>query len=153
MPIGVIGLHHLFQRRLPGRKTFISLLWDCRCADSGRIWYGPVIWRHGWLFIDRFLFSTTSPVTFQINIITSSRFISIFSLCRCWPCLDSFLDRWTTANRRGFGTPTLRLAIELPELEPADDLRWRGLFSLWFSSVSQAQNCLATSYRSCPRQR
>ena len=55
MPIGVIGLHHLFQRRLPGRKTFISLFWGLPLAlIVAGIWYGPVIWRHGWLFIDQF---------------------------------------------------------------------------------------------------
>jgi 4-amino-4-deoxy-L-arabinose transferase-like glycosyltransferase len=55
MPIGVIGLYHIFQRRLPGRKTFISLFWGLPLAlIVAGIWYGPVIWRHGWLFIDQF---------------------------------------------------------------------------------------------------
>jgi 4-amino-4-deoxy-L-arabinose transferase-like glycosyltransferase len=55
MPIGVIGLYHIFQRRLPGRKAFISLLWGFPLAlIVAGIWYAPVIWRHGWLFIDQF---------------------------------------------------------------------------------------------------
>jgi 4-amino-4-deoxy-L-arabinose transferase-like glycosyltransferase len=55
VPIGVIGLYHIFQRRLPGRTTFISLFWGLPLAMIvAGIWYGPVIWRHGWLFIDQF---------------------------------------------------------------------------------------------------
>jgi 4-amino-4-deoxy-L-arabinose transferase-like glycosyltransferase len=55
MPIGVIGLYHLFQRNLPGRKTFISLFWGLPLTlIVAGSWYGPVIWRHGWLFIDQF---------------------------------------------------------------------------------------------------
>src|SRR5258705_7534148 len=55
MPIGVIGLYHIFQRSLPGRKTFISLFWGLPLAlIVAGIWYGPVIWRHGWLFVDQF---------------------------------------------------------------------------------------------------
>lgn len=55
IPIGVIGLYHIFQRRLPGRQTFISLCWGLPLAlIVAGIWYGPVIWRHGWLFTDQF---------------------------------------------------------------------------------------------------
>jgi len=55
MPVGVIGLQHVFQRSLPGRKTFISLLWGFPLAlIVAGTWYAPVIWRHGWLFIDQF---------------------------------------------------------------------------------------------------
>jgi 4-amino-4-deoxy-L-arabinose transferase-like glycosyltransferase len=55
IPVGVIGLYHIFQRRLPGRKTFISLFWGFPLALTvAGIWYAPVIWRHGWLFIDQF---------------------------------------------------------------------------------------------------
>ena len=55
MPVGVIGLYHIFQRSLPGRKTFISLICGFPLAlIVAGIWYAPVIWRHGWLFIDQF---------------------------------------------------------------------------------------------------
>jgi 4-amino-4-deoxy-L-arabinose transferase-like glycosyltransferase len=55
IPIGVIGLYHMFQRRLPGRKILISIFWGLPLAlIVAGIWYGPVIWRHGWLFIDQF---------------------------------------------------------------------------------------------------
>jgi 4-amino-4-deoxy-L-arabinose transferase-like glycosyltransferase len=55
MPVGVVGLYHIFQRSLPGRKIFISLLWGFPLAlIVAGIWYAPVIWRHGWLFVDQF---------------------------------------------------------------------------------------------------
>lgn len=55
MPVGVIALYHIFQRSLPRRKTFVSLLWGFPLALMvAGIWYAPVIWRHGWLFIDQF---------------------------------------------------------------------------------------------------
>ena len=55
IPVGVLGLYHLFQRRLPGRKTLVSIVWGLPLAlIIAGIWYGPVIWRHGWLFIDQF---------------------------------------------------------------------------------------------------
>ena len=55
IPVGVLGLYHLFQRRLPGRKTLISVVWGLPLALLvAGTWYAPVIWRHGWLFIDQF---------------------------------------------------------------------------------------------------
>ena len=82
MPIGVIGLYHIFQRRLPGRKTFISLFWGLPLAVIvAGIWYGPVIWRHGWLFIDQFFiqhhfaryisnkYHHTQPVYFYLLVV------------------------------------------------------------------------------------
>jgi 4-amino-4-deoxy-L-arabinose transferase-like glycosyltransferase len=55
IPIGVVGLYHLFRRRPPGRNVFISLFWGIPLALMvAAIWYAPVIWRHGWLFIDQF---------------------------------------------------------------------------------------------------
>ena len=55
MPVGVIGFYHILQRELPGRKIFISVFWGLPLAlIVAGIWYAPVIWRHGWLFIDQF---------------------------------------------------------------------------------------------------
>ncbi|MEP6820194.1 MAG: glycosyltransferase family 39 protein [bacterium] len=55
IPVGVLGLYHIFQRRLPGRKTLISVVWGLPLALLvAGTWYAPVIWRHGWLFIDQF---------------------------------------------------------------------------------------------------
>jgi 4-amino-4-deoxy-L-arabinose transferase-like glycosyltransferase len=56
IPIGVVGLYHLFRRRLPERSAFISLAWGIPLAlIVASSWYAPVIWRHGWPFIDQFI--------------------------------------------------------------------------------------------------
>ena len=55
IPIGVAGFYHLFRRRLPDRNAFISLFWGIPLAlIVAATWYAPVIWRHGWPFIDQF---------------------------------------------------------------------------------------------------
>ena len=55
IPVGVLGLYHLFQRRLPGRQLLISLVWGLPLALAvAATWYAPVIRRHGWPFIDQF---------------------------------------------------------------------------------------------------
>jgi len=55
IPVGVIGLYRILRRELPGRKIFISLFWGLPLSLTvAAIWYAPVIWRHGWLFIDQF---------------------------------------------------------------------------------------------------
>ena len=55
IPIGVVGLYYLFRRRLPERSAFISLFWGMPLAlIVAATWYAPVIWRHGWPFIDQF---------------------------------------------------------------------------------------------------
>jgi 4-amino-4-deoxy-L-arabinose transferase-like glycosyltransferase len=55
IPAGVIGLFCLLQRRLPDRRTILSLLWGAPLAlIVAATWYWPVIARHGWPFIDQF---------------------------------------------------------------------------------------------------
>jgi 4-amino-4-deoxy-L-arabinose transferase-like glycosyltransferase len=55
IPAGVIGLYYLFQRKLPRRNTWLSVLWGAPLAlVVAATWYGPVIARHGWPFIDEF---------------------------------------------------------------------------------------------------
>ena len=55
IPVGVLGVYHLFQRRLPGRHLLISLVWGLPLALTvAATWYAPVIRRHGWPFIDQF---------------------------------------------------------------------------------------------------
>jgi 4-amino-4-deoxy-L-arabinose transferase-like glycosyltransferase len=55
IPFGVVGLYYLLKRAWPQRNATLSLLWGIPLIllVSG-IWYGPVIWRHGWTFIDAF---------------------------------------------------------------------------------------------------
>lgn len=56
IPVGVVGLYYLLQRRLPSRITFFSLVYGVPLAlVVAATWYVPVIERHGWLFIDQFI--------------------------------------------------------------------------------------------------
>lgn len=55
MPFGVIALFYLLRRTWPQRAVLASLLWGVPLALAvSAIWYGPVIARHGWSFVDEF---------------------------------------------------------------------------------------------------
>src|SRR5205085_9039235 len=55
VPFGVVGLYYLLRRRWPRRSALLSLVWGVPLAVAvSAIWYGPVIARHGWTFIDQF---------------------------------------------------------------------------------------------------
>lgn len=55
IPFGVLGLYHGLRREWPARQVWLSLLWGIPLAALvSAIWYGPVIARHGWLFVDEF---------------------------------------------------------------------------------------------------
>ncbi len=55
IPIGVVSLYYLFQRRLPRRNTLLSLVWGLPLAlIVAAVWYAPVIRLHGWTFVDQF---------------------------------------------------------------------------------------------------
>lgn len=55
IPFGVVGSYYLLRMRWPERRVFVSLLWGVPLAIAvSAIWYGPVIARHGWTFIDEF---------------------------------------------------------------------------------------------------
>lgn len=55
IPFGVLTLFYLLQRRLPQRKTILSLIWGLPLALLvASTWYAPVILRHGWPFVDEF---------------------------------------------------------------------------------------------------
>lgn len=55
VPFGVVGLYYLLRRAWPTRGVWLSLLWGVPLALAvSAIWYGPVIARHGRLFIDEF---------------------------------------------------------------------------------------------------
>ena len=55
VPFGVVGFYYLFRRSLPRRSVRLSLIWGVPVALAvAAIWYGPVIARHGWIFIDEF---------------------------------------------------------------------------------------------------
>ena len=55
IPFGVVIVYYLFRRRWPERGILMSLLWGPPIAlVVAASWYGPVIARNGWPFIDQF---------------------------------------------------------------------------------------------------
>ena len=55
VPFGVIGFYYLLRRKWPDKTAFFSLLWGLPLALAvASLWYGPVIARHGWTFVDEF---------------------------------------------------------------------------------------------------
>ena len=55
IPFGVVGLYYLLRRSWPVRSVWLSLSWGVPLALAvSAIWYGPVIARNGWTFIDEF---------------------------------------------------------------------------------------------------
>ncbi len=56
IPFGVVAVYFLLRRERPGKSLMWSLLWGLPLAlIVASIWYGPVIVRHGWTFIDQFI--------------------------------------------------------------------------------------------------
>lgn len=56
IPLGVAGAYYVSIRRLPDRLTMLSLTWGIPLALLvAASWYGPVIARNGWPFIDQFI--------------------------------------------------------------------------------------------------
>ncbi len=52
---GVVGAYFVLRREWPGRRVMKSLLWGIPLALSvAALWYGPVIARHGWSFVEEF---------------------------------------------------------------------------------------------------
>ena len=55
VPFGVVGVYYVLRREWPRREVWLSLLWGMPLAAAvSAIWYGPVIARHGWTFVDEF---------------------------------------------------------------------------------------------------
>lgn len=55
VPFGVVGSYYLLRRAWPERRVFASLVWGVALAAAiAALWYGPVIAKHGWTFIDEF---------------------------------------------------------------------------------------------------
>jgi 4-amino-4-deoxy-L-arabinose transferase-like glycosyltransferase len=56
LPFGIIGVYFLARRQLPSRRIVLSLLWGIPVAAAvASVWYAPMIYRHGWIFIDQFI--------------------------------------------------------------------------------------------------
>jgi 4-amino-4-deoxy-L-arabinose transferase-like glycosyltransferase len=55
IPLAVVASYFLFRRKWPNRSVLLSLAWGVPLAAVvALIWYGPMIARHGWKFIDQF---------------------------------------------------------------------------------------------------
>jgi 4-amino-4-deoxy-L-arabinose transferase-like glycosyltransferase len=55
VPFGVVGMYYLLRREWPKRNVLLSLLWGLPLSIVvSSLWYGPVIYKHRWLFIDEF---------------------------------------------------------------------------------------------------
>jgi 4-amino-4-deoxy-L-arabinose transferase-like glycosyltransferase len=55
IPFGVVGAYYLLRRVWPERSVWLSLIWGVPLAlVVSAVWYGPVIAKHGWTFIDEF---------------------------------------------------------------------------------------------------
>lgn len=57
LPFGIIAAYFLLRRDWPSNRFLFSLLWGIPIAVAiAGVWYGPMIYRHGWTFIDQFIF-------------------------------------------------------------------------------------------------
>jgi 4-amino-4-deoxy-L-arabinose transferase-like glycosyltransferase len=55
LPAGILGLYYLMRREWPRKKLLLSALWGIPLALAvAATWYAPVIYRHGWTFVDEF---------------------------------------------------------------------------------------------------
>ena len=55
VPFGVVGSYCLLRRKWPERHVFASLVWGLPVALAvAATWYGPVIAKHGWIFVNEF---------------------------------------------------------------------------------------------------
>ena len=55
IPLGVIAAYFVIRREWPDKQLLRSLLWGTPIAlFVAAVWYGPMILRHGWTFIDEF---------------------------------------------------------------------------------------------------
>jgi 4-amino-4-deoxy-L-arabinose transferase-like glycosyltransferase len=53
---GVVGSYFILRREWPRRALLLSLIWGVPASVLlASIWYGPMIARHGWTFIDQFI--------------------------------------------------------------------------------------------------
>jgi 4-amino-4-deoxy-L-arabinose transferase-like glycosyltransferase len=56
IPAGVIVLYFLIRKEWPERRFLKSLFWGIPLTLAvAAVWYGPMIARHGWRFIDQFI--------------------------------------------------------------------------------------------------
>lgn len=56
IPFGVVVLYYSLKREWPNRSLLKSLFWGLPLAVAvAGVWFGPMLSRHGWKFIDQFI--------------------------------------------------------------------------------------------------
>ena len=56
IPFGVIAIYLLIRREWPHKRFMNSLFWGIPLVFAvAAVWFGPMISRHGWTFIDQFI--------------------------------------------------------------------------------------------------
>jgi 4-amino-4-deoxy-L-arabinose transferase-like glycosyltransferase len=56
IPFGILAAYFVLRREWPPRAFIKSLVWGIPIASAvAAFWYGPMIYRHGWVFVDQFL--------------------------------------------------------------------------------------------------
>jgi 4-amino-4-deoxy-L-arabinose transferase-like glycosyltransferase len=56
IPFGVIAIYFLIRRERPDSRFFKSLVWGVPLSITvAAVWFGPMVSRHGWVFIDQFI--------------------------------------------------------------------------------------------------
>jgi 4-amino-4-deoxy-L-arabinose transferase-like glycosyltransferase len=113
IPFGIIGSYFLLRREMPPRRFVKSLLWGVPLALAiAAVWYGPVIHRHGWTFINEFIiqhhfaryltnkyhhpepFYFYGPVLIAFSFPWTIFLAAAFNSARCWKWRgETALDR------------------------------------------------------------
>jgi len=56
LPFGIIAMYFAVRREWPSKTFLASLIWGLPLTlVVAALWYGPMIYRHGWAFIDQFI--------------------------------------------------------------------------------------------------
>ncbi len=56
LPVGIIAVYFAIRREWPKKSFLLSLLWGLPITlIVAAAWYGPMLHRHGWTFIDQFI--------------------------------------------------------------------------------------------------
>jgi len=56
LPAGIIAAYFGMRREFPNKNFLLTLLWGLPVALLvAASWYGPMLYRHGWAFIDQFI--------------------------------------------------------------------------------------------------
>ena len=112
LPLGVVSFYYALRRKPPEANAAFSLFWGVPLALAiAASWYAPVIWRHGWPFVDQFFiqhqfaryisnkYHHPAPVYFYLLILVplslpwTAFFLAGIGKARRW--------RWRANNKQG----------------------------------------------------